>query len=526
MFEYISEKDQERLASLTAAAKSTPPPPLSLTEEPEVEAPPPRPTEVVIPPLSPRTAGAALRGFMPYGDDLIKQDRYRSYLSSQIYNTKTPYPQLRSGTVDEINKELEDFAGSARIFKPMSFAMSSRFTSGSASLAASDLKQAKPGLHIYDAEKAAKQQAEADAAKAKAAEVVPDENLGPREQAARNGMYGPLTREVKEWYPVKLLCRRFGVQDPHPEGPPKGFEDGGGASAGGNGFDNAALPKNDASWQDAFIHKQGSEVETESPQQSGTSEQVESTDASQGRAPRTLAEVGMAEDANQGRDTLTYTKPSIDIFKAIFASDDEDDEDEEEDEAGRKGGDKDMDKISAGAGSKGGLGGQETGVATTTSGPRERREDPFAPKPATQVKVEDEGPVDLATFKPVFSRRRDGRNGDEENGDGDGTEKVERPERKEKKRKKDKEKRKGVLSFHVDEGEDGEGQGDREDRKRKKSGGERDRERDRERRAVDNGTRDRERESGTRPDEDLGEWVEKPAINPRVASRKGAADFM
>jgi hypothetical protein len=40
----------------------------------------------------------------------------------------------------------------------------------------------------------------------------------------------------------------------------------------------------------------------------------------------------------------------------------------------------------------------------------------------------------------------------------------------------------------------------------------------------DDGTREKDR--GARADEDMGEWVEKPAINPRVASRKGAADFM
>ena len=41
----------------------------------------------------------------------------------------------------------------------------------------------------------------------------------------------------------------------------------------------------------------------------------------------------MAEDVNQGREILTYTKPSIDIFMAIFASDDEDDDESDDDEA-------------------------------------------------------------------------------------------------------------------------------------------------------------------------------------------------
>ena len=215
VFEYMSEKDQERLASIAAAAQVVAPPPLVMeetTQEPEFR---PRAEEVIIPPLSPRTASAALQGFVPYGDNPAKQDRYRSYLTSQTLHTSQPQPILREGSFDDINKELEDFASSARIFKPMSFAMSSRFTSGSTTLAASDLKQAKPGLHLYDAEKA-----KAEAEKPKIAEVEVKKPLTPREQAAANGMYGTMTRVVKDFYPVKLLCKRFGVADPHPEGEP------------------------------------------------------------------------------------------------------------------------------------------------------------------------------------------------------------------------------------------------------------------------------------------------------------------
>ena len=314
----MSEKDKERLASVAAAAQVAAPPPMIMeepTEEPDIRAPA---EEVLIPPLSPRTASAALKGFVPYGDDHAKQDRYRSYLTSQTLHTSQPQPLLLEGSFDAINKELEDFALSARIFKPMSLAMSSRFTSGSTSLAASDLKQAKPGLHLYDAEKA-----KAESAKPKVAEVEVQKPLTPREQAAANGMYGTMTRAVKEFYPVKLLCKRFGVADPHPEGEPaKIIRSDAGAT---NDLESRPLPKNDASWENQFIHQET----TQAPA-------ITSTEGEE-RRPRTIGEVGMADDVNQGRDTLSYTKPSIDIFKAIFASDDED-EDDDQDERGRCGG--------------------------------------------------------------------------------------------------------------------------------------------------------------------------------------------
>jgi G patch domain-containing protein 1 len=39
----------------------------------------------------------------------------------------------------------------------------------------------------------------------------------PKVHAARLGMYGPITREVRPWQPERLLCERFGVKDPDPD---------------------------------------------------------------------------------------------------------------------------------------------------------------------------------------------------------------------------------------------------------------------------------------------------------------------
>jgi G patch domain-containing protein 1 len=49
----------------------------------------------------------------------------------------------------------------------------------------------------------------------------------------------------------------------------------------------------------------------------------------QRNGPARLANIGLGEDENQGRDTLTYERPTMDVFKAIFASDDEDSDDDE-----------------------------------------------------------------------------------------------------------------------------------------------------------------------------------------------------
>lgn len=386
VWDYMSVKDRERLEAIAAQARqaTAAPPALSIEAEPEV--PLERAREIFIPQLSPRTASSALQGYMPYGDDLEKQERYQSYLVSQQHNTKHPTPRLLpSSSVDEVNKELAAFAASARIFKPMSYAMSSRFTSGSSALAASDMKQAKPGLHLFDASKGPQ------FAKA-TTEVEVAQELTPREQAAKDGRYGALTRVVKDFYPVKLVCKRFHVADPHPEGPPEGS--GTSTPKAGYGLDST-LPKNDAAWESHFVHQPGTDKENTPPPPEETGERV----------PRTIAEVGMADDINQGRDILTYTKPSIDIFKAIFASDDEDED--EEDEVSPK-------------------------ALTVVD---EKPKDPFPV---------DNRPLDYATFKPVFKRAGAG--------GGSGGDKEE--EKTEKKKRKDKKKRKGVLSFDIGEDEE------------------------------------------------------------------------
>lgn len=281
---------------------------------------------------------------MPYGDDLVKQDRYKSYLSSQTYNSKNPNPTLRLGSVEDINKELVDFAASARIFKPMSFAMSNRFTSGSTSLAATDLKQPKPGLHHFAPIIPAVEQ--------------PVEEAQPKtakEHAAFTDNHGAATRTTGMFYPEKLLCKRFGVPNPHPDGEPK------------------PEPPRTETW----------EITPDLPQEEGT------------RRPTSLGEVGMADDSEQGRDTLSYVKPSIDIFKAIFESEEVGERDDDEaDDA------------------------EETVLSEI-------------PEKAVES-VKEEGPVDLATFKPIFKPRK------ESSGE---------------KKKKDK-KRKGVLSFDVGEAEE------------------------------------------------------------------------
>ena len=96
---------------------------------------------------------------------------------------------------EEWNKEVSEFVRAAMVFKPMSRLMASRFTSSSSSIlpGSSDSKTPLISLPVEKPE-------------------------DPAEAAAKINMYGYLTRSTTEFFPTRLLCKRFNVKDPHPVG--------------------------------------------------------------------------------------------------------------------------------------------------------------------------------------------------------------------------------------------------------------------------------------------------------------------
>ena len=276
-----------------------------ISEPPEEEAVP-----LIVPRLEPSVASAALKGFLPFGDNLSKQDHYRKYLESQaLLDSDVKFePWARSGRYEELNKELDDFAKAARIFKPMSGAMASRFISGSAAAAAVDMKPSEPGLRqptMTPADEKALVPAE---------KLEDDSHLSTAARAARNEMFGALTRKMTYFYPTKLLCKRFNVADPHPDGPTE------------DPNDKDLLNKET---MDELIRESGGVVPEKPSPKPQSNSNINVPANSKEPPPIPLASVGLGEDETQGRDTLTYERPSMDLFKAIFADSDDDDEDED-----------------------------------------------------------------------------------------------------------------------------------------------------------------------------------------------------
>lgn len=372
VFDYLSEKDRERLQNIRhkVSEGSTSDTPQSVTETPPSQ-PQYLPGQVHIPHIHPSVAKAALSGFQPFIADPLKHSRYIAFLNyaSQATEGSNTSSALGIGpmpnqSTEEFNKELSDYAKSATVFKPLSGAMAGRFTS-------SKVVELGPkvieGLHTPDL-------SNMDAGEEEEKEEK-KEDTDPRRGAVRLGMYGPLTREVTPWQPAKLLCKRFGVKEPELADP---------TDLDPSGPAQASSSKSEATLAPIKAITDGLENKPEGLGESSTS----------GR--RNLVNVGLGEDETQGRDTLTYTRPPMDVFKAIFASDDEDSDDEDKENVTVK--DEipyfstsmpaDVDEASQ-------LLGSEPTIAPS----------PAPAKELTQVSLPEK--VDLSTFKPTFVPRAD-----------------------------------------------------------------------------------------------------------------------
>ncbi|KAI2472915.1 DUF1604-domain-containing protein [Annulohypoxylon bovei var. microspora] len=216
VFDFLSSTARSRLASATGKANLPP----ALGEIPEgyalTEAE--RRQELLrqIPALDKATAAAAIArgasgGTAPYADDEAKRARYRAYLEWAAGLASSPPTKGPSTPAEDYLRELHEFQKCALIFKPMTGAMASRFTTSSSSTSS-----LLPG-------------------KGSGEDLVsrpPPKPVDPAEQAAGLGMYGSMTRSAADFYPTRLLCKRFNVRPPaHVQPDPEREGAGVGASA-------------------------------------------------------------------------------------------------------------------------------------------------------------------------------------------------------------------------------------------------------------------------------------------------------
>lgn len=184
----------------------------------------------LVPQLESGTARTALgrgtAGWMPYSEDSAKRTRYRTFLEIRArYRPESTLPDRDPGaTNDDWVKEMNEFAHAAQIFKPMTGMMATRFTSSSLAprLASDNVRLDGVGD---------------PAGEQRLLQKPTEKAKTPAEEAAAVGMYGPLTRSVENFYPTRLLCKRFNIKPPahvqvDPGEAPFGFDAGDSGSAG------------------------------------------------------------------------------------------------------------------------------------------------------------------------------------------------------------------------------------------------------------------------------------------------------
>jgi len=235
---------------------------------------------------------------MPYAEDEDKRSRYRSYLEGQA-GLRQSLPERAHGiSTDDWVKELHEFAKAARMFKPMTGMMASRFTTSSSQpKLGSDVPVSSVEQSLLS-KPASKQEDPADA-------------------AAKMGMYGPMTRSVQQFYPSRLLCKRFNVKPPahvqmDPGDTPERSEM---AELGGGGRFQSAGYQSGSNSKLELVSK---DVMNRMLLESGGGTQVSNTSSSEVEQAKPVVIDPEHNEALEGE------RPGEAVFKAIFGSDDED----------------------------------------------------------------------------------------------------------------------------------------------------------------------------------------------------------
>jgi G patch domain-containing protein 1 len=255
----------------------------------------------LVPELSKVVALEALQrgvsGWMPYADDDAKRARYTVFLELKA-GLRNSLPERAPGlTKDDWKNEMSEFAQAAEVFRPITGAMATRFTSSSRTYEGTSNDPSAGNPSLLNTPSANK----------------PED---PAEAAAKIGMYGPMTRSIHSFHPTRLLCKRFNVRPPANVDVDPGAEF---SDPSASKVVTEMLPKKaiERMMQDAAVRRF---VSREIEDGSGGEEQI-SQQGFEGEGLR--EEVVVDVERNEA---LEAERPGDAVFRAIFGSDSEDDD--------------------------------------------------------------------------------------------------------------------------------------------------------------------------------------------------------
>ncbi|NXY91246.1 GPTC1 protein, partial [Alcedo cyanopectus] len=324
VMEYLSEKDRERLKEVKQASEQqmkTKMLPQQSQNSRFQPAPPDDASHKWQMLLGEQLANAGSSDFKPFAKNPEKQKRYENFVKSLKQGEKDALQHCLdpSMTEWERGREQEEFFRAAVFYKSSSSTLSSRFT------------RAK---YEDDVDKV---------------EVPRDQenDIDDKETAVKMKMFGKLTRDTFEWHPEKLLCKRFNVPDPYPGssivGLPKVKRD----KYSVFNFltvpeattsvtqptkekiqqDNSLnKPKKPSRWDMSDKEKEKKDsisefislARSKADQQQQQQQQQPPVPATEGGAGP--SETSPAEVTNEDKEQEEESRPSMDLFKAIFVS--------------------------------------------------------------------------------------------------------------------------------------------------------------------------------------------------------------
>ncbi|RUP43148.1 hypothetical protein BC936DRAFT_137545, partial [Jimgerdemannia flammicorona] len=401
VFDYIPTKQKDKLDEFIGGFKGDRRGPLHTPQRQDISV-------HDVPKIDKPVALAALRGFIPFGDNLKKQTRYKTYLEGQAgldasEKADAPYAVPKGMTVQDVRKELEEFARAAQIFRPLSTMMASRFTSASVDVIEGGVEGLKPESGLRAGVVPGETKEASEPAKV-------EEKKSPAAQAAAMNMFGPLTRTTSDFYPNRQLCKHFNVANPHPDHKPSA-EDRAGQKAG-----RTAAGSRDALSKDT-VERMFREKDD------GFVNAVSQTEVLPGVVPppsmrgvgASVSE-GMVKDPEEVNEVeeegkeVEFERPSMDIFKAIFAESEDEDEDEGEERESQK--EKVENEIATFVKVR------RNSLKSIHSDDAELVVGPPPPLPPLSPTSS------VAPFKPVFRKRQDREKDDEDEGENEAKSKI------------------------------------------------------------------------------------------------------
>uniref|UniRef100_A0A4W3J1N1 G-patch domain containing 1 n=1 Tax=Callorhinchus milii TaxID=7868 RepID=A0A4W3J1N1_CALMI len=280
VFDLLTEKDKERLKEAQQRG-AQPGARAPLPVRPALTGPWHTPASSDSLHLEPGVTGQ----FKPFVKLPEKQRRYEMYLERLQAGRSDALDSCldASQTEWERGREREEFVRSATLFQPVNTALASRFT------------HARVEDSVDTVEVPAEQEGDVD----------------DKEVAVKMKLFGQLTRDTFEWHPHTVLCKRFNVPDPYPGAPLVGL----------------LKVKRDKFSVFNFL------TVPQNPPDPAVSASPTAPAPATAPAPNCIRECQQC----QGRE-LEESRPSIDLFKAIFASSSDEksssssSEDEEEEE--------------------------------------------------------------------------------------------------------------------------------------------------------------------------------------------------